>query len=344
MSQDQRIPTPNFSDADVVIVRKRSARERHGSDLEQHRASHDALLQVVHNLRDLFVARGLTPKIMTIDELMHSGVPFHKSRHDDGVILGGLQPRQGLVLSVGGDGTLLHTSHFIGGTTRLMGVNAVPKRSVGHLCYAKDNSFNRTVDSILEGKLEPRHVSRLEVQPHTQPPLGVGHGAKDTVSDGVQPLKALPLSLNDVLFCNSHPAASSRYTLRVLQHEPGAESQQPWHPSSWSTACSEQQVSSGLWVSTAAGSTAAISSYGLQRLPMESNKFLLAVREPYFRPDTLSTLTRATLDGGTQSIVIESSMPSAMVAVDGSDFTATLQRGQSVWLSMLPANELLLYI
>jgi hypothetical protein len=77
---------------------------------------------------------------------------------------------------------------------------------------------------------------------------------------------------------------------------------------------------------------------------MESNKFLLAVREPYFRPDTLSTLTRATLDGGTQSIVIESSMPSAMVAVDGSDFTATLQRGQSVWLSMLPANELLLYI
>jgi NAD+ kinase len=329
-------PSSGQSDvvSDIIIARKRSAIERHGSALPKHQKSHAALMHVVDGLTNLLAKMGLTSSVVTLDELMNGSYDFYKAAGADRLHL--LHSRSQLIISVGGDGTLLHASHFLGGQTKLMGINAVPKASVGHLCLAKDSNFEISVNRALEGRLTPKRLQRLEVS------KAVFAGNDDDSKAAPETLdpqlgESLPLALNDVLFCNSHPAATSRYEISVsLTGQPESGSNR--------TVCSEDHVSSGVWISTAAGSTAAISSYGLQRLPLESARFLIAVREPYFRPESFCTLTRASLDGREQCLTIVSHMTSAIVAVDGADFSQQIKRSEGVSLSMVPENELLLYI
>lgn len=333
-------PSPGTSDAvsdnvsDVIIVRKRSALERHGSSLPKHQKSHAALMHVVDGLTDLLAKCGLTSSVVTLDELMSGSYDFYKAAKAGQLRL--INSRTQLIVAVGGDGTLLHASHFIGGQTKLIGINAVPKASVGHLCLAKDSNFAASVSRALEGRLSPKRLQRLEVSKARLADNGDGSNVLEEGMDS--DLEAsLPLALNDVLFCNSHPAATSRYGISVsLTGQPESGNNR--------TVCSEDHVSSGVWISTAAGSTAAISSYGLQRLPLESSRFLIAVREPYFRPESFCTLTRASLDGREQSLTIVSHMTSAIVAVDGADFSQQIKRAEGVSLSMGSENELLLYI
>lgn len=313
---------------DVVVVRKRSALERHGSSLAKHQSSHAALMRVVDGLTTLLNGAGLSTNVVTLDELMDGSYSFFKAAQPDNLRV--LHSTTQLIIAVGGDGTLLHASHFLGGPTKLLGINAVPKASVGHLCLAKDSNFFNSVTRALEGRLTPKRLQRLEVST-MQLPDNNGSPVKIDLAAG------LPLALNDVLFCNAHPAATSRYGISVKLTgltDSGASR----------TVCSEDHVSSGVWISTAAGSTAAISSYGLQRLPLESSRFLIAVREPYFRPESFCTLTRASLDGREQSLNIVSHMTSAIVAVDGADFSHQIKRGEGVNLRMVTENELLLYI
>jgi NAD+ kinase len=96
-----------------------------------------------------------------------------------------------LVISVGGDGTLLATSHWVSGA-RLLGVNSAPKSSVGYLSVARRVTVARDLERIAKGTLLPQAVSRLEVE-----------------IDG----KRLPPALNDVLVAHEQPAATSRYRL-----------------------------------------------------------------------------------------------------------------------------------
>jgi NAD+ kinase len=96
-----------------------------------------------------------------------------------------------LVISVGGDGTLLATSHWVSGA-RLLGVNSAPKSSVGYLSIARRVTVARDLERIAKGTLLPQAVSRLEVE-----------------IDG----KRLPPALNDVLVAHEQPAATSRYRL-----------------------------------------------------------------------------------------------------------------------------------
>jgi NAD+ kinase len=69
-------------------------------------------------------------------------------------------------------------------------------------------------------------------------------------------------ALNDLLVAHANPAAMTSYTLRL-------------------GTISEPQRSSGLWIATAAGSTAAIRSAGGRMLPLRSRKLQYLVREPY---------------------------------------------------------------
>jgi NAD+ kinase len=67
--------------------------------------------------------------------------------------------------------------------------------------------------------------------------------------------------LNDVLFCHDCPASTTRYVLTLRGR-------------------SEDQVSSGVWVATAAGSTAAIRAAGGRQIQAGSTRLQFAVREP----------------------------------------------------------------
>ncbi len=146
-----------------------------------------------------------------------------------------------LVVTVGGDGTLLAASHNLF-QVPILGVNSAPRYSVGFFCAARGRSLKTDLRAALEGELSSVKLQRMKVSCNQQ-----------VRADRI---------LNEALFCHSEPAATSRYILRV-----GAKK--------------EEQRSSGLWVGPAAGSTAAIRSAGGRVLPLTSSKLQCVVREPY---------------------------------------------------------------
>lgn len=98
-----------------------------------------------------------------------------------------------LVISVGGDGTLLATSHWVTGAA-LLGVNSAPRSSVGYLTLARRSTLGRILARIASGTLAPQEVARLEAE-----------------LDG----RLLRPALNDILVAHEQPAATSRYRIHL---------------------------------------------------------------------------------------------------------------------------------
>lgn len=146
-----------------------------------------------------------------------------------------------LVITVGGDGTLLEAARNLRNQT-LLGVNSSPAFSVGRLCAAHAENFEIVFQKILNGVTRPVEVRRLSLK----------------MSGMRRPVEAL----NDVLICHENPGAMSRYYLKI-----GSKV--------------EEQRSSGIWMATAAGSSGAIHSAGGKILPLESRAWQYLPRELY---------------------------------------------------------------
>jgi NAD+ kinase len=190
-----------------------------------------------------------------------------------------------LVITVGGDGTLLTASHEVGGATPILGVNSAPEHSVGFFCAARKGSVKAALESALAGTMPKTVVSRMQVE-----------------LNGVVVSRRV---LNDALFCHEVPAATSRYILTVI---PGGSGSPP--------AYEEEQKSSGLWIGPAAGSTAAQRSAGGHILPLASHRIQYVVREAYTPLGKPLSLSRGTIDDG-GSIVLRSKMRQAKLFLDG---------------------------
>ncbi len=150
-----------------------------------------------------------------------------------------------LVLTVGGDGTFLRASHCIAATpdsdgTPMFGVNSASGTSVGFFCAASAEEFEPLFQQILAGQLRSRGLWRLQVSLNDKP-------LRD-------------LALNDVLLAHRVPAETSRYTLSL-------------------DGVHQDQKSSGLWVATAAGSTAGIRAAGGKVQEIDSRALQYRVRE-----------------------------------------------------------------
>ena len=180
------------------------------------------------------------------------------------------------VISIGGDGTALATSHYI--TKGLMlGVNSAPGDSIGHFCHTHLGNFAEGLADILTARWQPTELARLAV----------------SLDD-----KLLPeLALNDVLIAHDCPAATTRYLLEL-------------------GAVSEEQRSSGIWIATAAGSTAGIKSAGGKVMPLGSRRLQYFVRELYREPHRSYALTRGFLEDN-EALIVASKMQTAHVYVDG---------------------------
>ncbi len=186
-------------------------------------------------------------------------------------------PRTDLVVTVGGDGTLLAASHLIGNDVPLLGINSAPGHSVGFFCGATKGNVKQTLSRALRRELPRTELTRMRVE-----------------------LNGKPLHnrvLNEALFCHASPAATSRYILMLAEGE-------------------EDQRSSGLWVGPAAGSTAAQRSAGGRVLPLESKQLQYVVREPYTPAGGRFRFARGLIDPDEQ-LVIRSKMREAKVFLDG---------------------------
>lgn len=146
-----------------------------------------------------------------------------------------------LLLSVGGDGTFLELARHTLDTP-MLGVNSDPERSTAFFCAANRSTIRSYLEAVLAGKVREVRLARMRI----------------TINDRPLPYYAL----NDLLVAHANPAAMTSYTLCL-------------------GAMSESQRSSGLWIATAAGSTAAIRAAGGRVLPLRSRRLQYLVREPY---------------------------------------------------------------
>lgn len=198
-----------------------------------------------------------------------------------------------IVFTVGGDGTLLWTQKFIGAGIPLFGVNSDPPRSVGALCAAAGSNFKE----ILRGYMNPKKLHDAARYPIQRMEVLING---NSISSRV---------LNDVLFCHKNPAAVSAYFVR--------------HPAI------EPQKSSGVWVSTAAGSTGAIRSAGGEAMKFTSELFQWRVREPYEPGATKYQNKQGYIERGGM-LTLQSKMRNGMIALDGSRDSYGVEMGDLV--------------
>jgi NAD+ kinase len=245
----------------VALIVKRSlyrtyVRERkdpHLVDLLSKRDPTVARLVTAHEAHE----RGVEAVTRSLEELgakteiiVGAGQPFDASSFD-------------LVVTVGGDGTLLRSSHRVGNIP-ILGINSAPGHSVGFFCGATSENALETLRRALDGSLKQAVLTRMKVCLNG-----------DVIAGRV---------LNDTLFCHASPAATSRYLIALGRVR-------------------EEHKSSGFWIGPAAGSTAAQRSAGGRVLPLTSRRLQLVVREAYTPQGETYRLRHALIpDGATLEV------------------------------------------
>ncbi len=198
--------------------------------------------------------------------------------------------RYSLIICVGGDGTFFAASHHVR-ETPMMGINSDPAGSLSLFSCCERRNFREKIDRALDGNLPATPMNRMEVSINGKP---------------------LPtLAFNDTLFCHKTPAAMSRYSLDVDGRR-------------------ENQRSSGMWMATAAGSTAGIRAAGGKRMAISSRELQFLVREPYTWPNPRYRLARGFAH---RQIAIDVRMVEAAIWLDGSRLRYDLALGDRVTLA-----------
>ena len=125
--------------------------------------------------------------------------------------------------------------------------------------------------------------------------------------------------LNDILICHECPAAMSHYRLILGRIQ-------------------ERQKSSGIWISTAAGSTGAVRSLGGQAQSLGSRQFQYRPRELYWAKNERYRLTGGIFNPQ-KKLKIISQMKQGRIYIDGAH--ASLEFGTGSVLSVVPSKYLL---
>jgi NAD+ kinase len=204
-----------------------------------------------------------------------------------------------LVVAVGGDGTVLDVSHNVIDVP-LLGVNSDPARSTGYFCGTDVAGLRETAVRWASGATSSTMVRRIGLE-----------------VDAVR--YAFPC-MNDVLITNSNPAMMSRYVVTAGPR-------------------SEAQASSGVWVSTPAGSTAGIRSAGGTVLPLDGDLIQYLVREPYLTGSARYELLRGVRHLH-EGIAFESQMEGGAVYVDGPYLQIPFPIGSTLRMARGPSLEL----
>ncbi len=119
--------------------------------------------------------------------------------------------------------------------------------------------------------------------------------------------------LNDVLITNIHPASTSRYNIQIGHRI-------------------EEQKSSGIWVSTSMGSTAAILGAGGKRMNDQGTKFQVKIREPYINRGVRVKMDKIILNEN-QKVKVLSKMRDGVVFMDGTKRVNTFIFGSRLTVS-----------
>lgn len=197
-----------------------------------------------------------------------------------------------LVVTIGGDGTLLWAARWVGPSLPVLAINSAPRDSIGHFCAGTKGEVRSLLESALAGELPHTELTRMEVE-----------------LDGEVLTKRV---LNDALFCHASPAAMTRYVIRHVREDGVIEG--------------EEQRSSGVWVGPAAGSTAAQRSAGGRMLPLRSRRLQYVVREPYVPPEGRFRMIYGFVNPG-EELRIRSEIREGRVFMDGPHHVRAVEIG-----------------
>lgn len=200
-----------------------------------------------------------------------------------------------LIITIGGDGTFLEASRHLKKQI-LLGVNSDPSTSVGSYCVATRKTFAYYLERALNNKAKLVQISRLRVQ---------GQARNKRVD-----------ILNDVLIAHKNPAAMSRYQIQI-------------------GSLKEEQRSSGVWVSTAAGSTGAMHSAGGKVLSFSGQNFQYRPRELFDGFDCKYRLNGGVLQKRS-SVKFISLMREGMIFLDGARAQWPFPFGDTVTIRRSP--------
>lgn len=209
------------------------------------------------------------------------------------------------VISIGGDGTLLAASQKMECGARIYGIRS-SLSSVGFLCCAGPDHIAEFVAGMVADEFPTIDCSRLKAR--------IFRAATGQSEESV------PV-LNDFLYANASPAATTRYCLSYGKQ-------------------TETQRSSGIWVATAAGSTAAILAAGGQRRPLGDTAFQFRVRELYRFGHHQSQIDGGFFDPDHEPLTIENRSQQAVLALDGQHGTLDLDYGDRIEFVRAPSIRL----
>jgi NAD+ kinase len=277
---------------DILVVAKESNYEIHGPRVERYVKDGRVDPSV---LRRLLIAHDQHYKTLeTVRVALNSlGIGFEEISRKD---FWPSQQRYSIIITVGGDGTVLYSAqHECDSKTLVVGVRSTDE-SVGFLCAFDRLQVAELARAVADGRLQGVPVQRL--------------CAHIRFADGRQDVESLPV-LNDLLYSNSNPALTTRYKISYGRF-------------------SEVQRSSGIWVATAIGSTAAILAAGGVVQDYQSTLFQFKPRELYRPPEHLSELDGSLFNPDEQSLDLENYCESAILALDGQHGSVNLGYGDKV--------------
>ena len=146
-----------------------------------------------------------------------------------------------LVIAVGGDGTFLRAAQFVDNQL-MFGINADIKSKEGFFMKANKNDFEMKLKKIMKNKVKIKKLQRLETYINNK--------------------KIESFALNEFFIGPRKSYHAAKYIIQVNDKK-------------------ERQKSSGILITTAAGSYAWAKAVHKKNLPLHSKNYQFVIREPY---------------------------------------------------------------
>lgn len=281
----------------AIIITKPTNLEQHGEVVRSQikrgylEASHLDELESAHH--EHYASLKLVE-----ESLINSKIDFLKISRGERWVEG---EKFNFVISVGGDGTLLSASHRIVDEVPVIGIRS-STASVGYLCAGGFNEIPDLIERFSDRDLKFAKCARLK--------------ASIFYADENQERQTVPV-LNDFLFANHNPSATTRYHISASDR-------------------TETHKSSGVWISTATGSSAGIMAAGGQLMERTDRRFQYKVRELYRGIEGDFSLTSGLFDPDQETFRIDNRSEASVLALDGQRGVIPIKFGDRITFKRAP--------
>ena len=211
------------------------------------------------------------------------------------------------VITVGGDGSVLSAAQqILTDRPTLIGIKSSDS-SEGFLCGLEHSKIESFFDALFSHSVKFSSILRLQAE-------------ITRIADGS--FFVTPPALNEFLYSSIFPAGTSRYALNFNNNI-------------------EVQKSSGVWVSTAIGTSGSIYASGAKVISPTLNQAVFLVREPYCRKQKYKLIEKQ-FNPSTNSLQIENHLRSAILSIDGTNSTVNLEYADRLTFKQAPSIRLFL--